>query len=108
TNNLIDIGSGDGYFPEHAKQHGWNVFGTEFTDAKVEFSRKKGITMHKGVLDVQNYSPGFFDIIISVEVLEHINNPREEIAKFRELLRPGGAVYLTTPNFNSVSKLMLG
>lgn len=108
TNNLIDIGSGDGYFSEHAMKHGWNVYGTEFTDAKVEFSRRKGITMHKGVLDVKNYSPGFFDVIISIEVIEHINNPLEEIAKFRELLRPGGVVYLTTPNFNSVSKLLLG
>lgn len=108
TNNLIDIGSGDGYFPEHAMKKGWNVYGTEFTDAKVEFSRRKGITMHKGVLDVKNYSPGFFDVIISIEVIEHINNPLEEIAKFRELLRPGGVVYLTTPNFNSVSKFLLG
>ncbi|HLG36429.1 MAG TPA: class I SAM-dependent methyltransferase [Bacteroidia bacterium] len=108
TNNLIDIGSGDGYFSERAKQQGWNVYGTEFTDAKVEYSRRKGIIMHKGVLDVKNYSPGFFDVLISIEVIEHINNPREEIAKFSELLRPGGAVYLTTPNFNSVSRHLLG
>ena len=107
TNNLIDVGSGDGYFPERAKLRGWNVFGTEFTDAKVEFSRKKGITMHKGVLDVSNYSPEFFDVIISIEVLEHISNPHEEIAKFNTLLRKGGAAYITTPNFNSVSKLLL-
>ena len=108
TNNLIDVGSGDGYFLDRAKLRGWNVFGTEFTDDKVAFSRSKGIAMHKGVLDVKNYSPGFFDVIISIEVLEHINNPLDEIAKFSTLLRQGGAVYLTTPNFNSVSKLLLG
>jgi 2-polyprenyl-3-methyl-5-hydroxy-6-metoxy-1,4-benzoquinol methylase len=108
TGNLIDIGCGDGYFAERAMKHGWNVFGTEFTDAKVEFNRRKGISMHKGVLDVKNYSPGYFDVIISIEVIEHINNPQEEVVKFSQLLRKGGAVYLTTPNFNSVSKLLLG
>ena len=107
TNNLIDVGSGDGYFLDRARLRGWNVFGTEFTDDKVAFSRAKGITMHKGVLDVNNYSAGFFDVIISIEVLEHINNPLDEIAKFNILLRQGGAVYLTTPNFNSISKLLL-
>jgi len=107
TNNLIDVGSGDGYFPEHAMKRGWNVYGTEFTDDKVEFSRAKGINMHKGVLDEQNYTPDFFDVIVSIEVLEHINNPLEEISKFRTLLRHGGIVYVTTPNFNSLSKLLL-
>ncbi|MBK5284872.1 MAG: methyltransferase domain-containing protein, partial [Bacteroidia bacterium] len=107
TNNLIDVGSGDGYFLEHAKQRGWNVFGTEFSEAKVATNRDKGITMHMGVLDVQNYSPGFFDVIVSIEVLEHINSPLEEISKFQYLLRPGGIVYVTTPNFNSISKLLL-
>src|SRR5437762_609417 len=65
TNTLLDVGSGDGYFLERARLRGWNVYGTEFTDDKVAFSRNKGITMHKGVLDVKNYSPDFFDIIIS-------------------------------------------
>jgi 2-polyprenyl-3-methyl-5-hydroxy-6-metoxy-1,4-benzoquinol methylase len=107
TNNLIDVGSGDGYFLDQARKRGWNVFGTEFTDAKVEFSRKKGIVMHKGVLNVKNYSPASFDVLLSIEVIEHLNNPREEVAKFNTLLRPGGIVYLTTPNYNSVSKLLL-
>ena len=36
TNNILDIGCGDGYFLEAAKNRGWNVYGTEFTDEAIE------------------------------------------------------------------------
>ena len=64
--------------------------------------------MHQGKLDPNNYEEGFFDVITSFEVIEHINNPIEELANFDKILRPGGALYITTPNFNSVSRLING
>jgi predicted SAM-dependent methyltransferase len=48
-----------------------------------------------------------FDIITSFEVIEHINNPREELNNFYKLLRKGGLVYVTTPNFNSILRYRL-
>jgi 2-polyprenyl-3-methyl-5-hydroxy-6-metoxy-1,4-benzoquinol methylase len=55
-------------------------------------------------LDVANYEPEFFDVIVSIEVIEHINNPNAELKKFNTLCRQGGAVYVTTPNFNALSR----
>ncbi len=107
TNNLIDVGCGIGHFLEVAKQRGWNVYGTEFTDEAIKICQDKGITMHQGVLNHENYNDIQFDVIVSFEVLEHINNPQEELENFNKILRTGGAVYLTTPNFGSVSKLLL-
>lgn len=104
TNNILDVGCGDGYFLQSAKAKGWNVFGTEFTSRQVENCKSKGITMHSGVLDVTNYEPEFFDVIVSIEVIEHINNPNDELKKFNTLCRKGGAVYVTTPNFNALSR----
>ena len=108
TNNLIDVGCGDGYFLQVAKQRGWNVFGTEFTDRAIEVCSGKGISMKQGKLDANNYGESFFDIVTSFEVIEHINNPIEDVGSFNKILRPGGAVYVTTPNFNSVSRDLLG
>ena len=104
TNNLLEVGSGEGFFLNQAKAHNWNVYGTEFIDRFIQRCRERGIIMHKGKLDVSNYAPQSMDIIIWIEVLEHINDPVEELKKFRTLLRPGGIVYLTTPNFNSISR----
>jgi len=107
TNNIIDVGAGDGWFLTEAKKRGWNVFGTEFEDRAVANCLDKGIDMHHGVLDPKKYNV-LFDIITSFEVVEHINNPLEEFSHFYKLLRKGGMVYVTTPNFNSLSRRLLG
>ena len=107
TKKLLDVGCGIGYFLEIAIKRGWQVFGTEYTDEAIEICRKKGISMHKGVLNAENYEEESFDIITSFEVIEHINNPIPELKNFYKLLRKGGLVYLTTPNFNSLLRYRL-
>jgi 2-polyprenyl-3-methyl-5-hydroxy-6-metoxy-1,4-benzoquinol methylase len=107
TNKLIDVGCGIGYFLDVAKTRGWEVYGTEFTDKAIEICESKGIIMKKGVLNPGDFTEGEFDIITSFEVIEHINTPNEEIESFRKILRAGGAVYITTPNFNSLLRYYL-
>ena len=50
--------------------------------------------MQKGVLTPSNYDIESFDIITSFEVIEHINNPTEELNNFHKLLRKGGIYML--------------
>ena len=107
TGKIIDVGCGIGYFLEIAKKRGWEVYGTEFTDDALEICKSKGIKMSLGKLDPKNYDHNMFDIITSFEVLEHINNPIEEIKNFSKILRKKGLVYLTTPNFNSLLRYKL-
>lgn len=104
--NILDIGCGDGYFLEVAKKRGWNTYGTEFTTEAVEICRTKGIHMHQGILSPADFNIRF-DIITSFEVIEHINNPKQEIRNIHSLLSASGLFYFTTPNFNSLSKTIL-
>jgi 2-polyprenyl-3-methyl-5-hydroxy-6-metoxy-1,4-benzoquinol methylase len=105
TNNIVDIGCGGGVFLIEAKKRGWNVYGTEYTPEGIEFCAQKGIRMHQG-LNLANYEKpeNFFDVITSLEVIEHMPYAKEEVANYYQLLRPGGIVYITTPNFNSISR----
>ncbi len=107
TGRILDVGCGIGYFLEEAKKRGWKVFGTEYTDDAVEICRGKGIDMKQGKLNPEDFSAESFDVITSFEVIEHINNPIEEVQNFNTLLRKGGLVYLTTPNFNSLLRYRL-
>lgn len=107
TGNIIDVGAGDGWFLAEAINFGWKTFGTEFEDRSVELCRQKGAIMHQGKLNPANYPPASFDVITSFEVIEHINNPTEEIQAFHTLLRKGGLLYVTTPNFNCISRRVL-
>ncbi len=45
---------------------------------------------------------GIFDSIVSVEVVEHLENPRAVFREFYRLLKPGGTLVLTTPNQESL------
>src|SRR5262245_26281409 len=42
-----------------------------------------------------------FDVIVSVEVIEHLENPRAVFREFHRLLRPGGSLIVSTPNQES-------
>lgn len=107
TGKILDVGCGIGYFLEEAKKRGWKVHGTEYTDEAIRICEEKGIKVSKGKLNPNNYQEEMFDVITSFEVIEHINNPVEEIENFNKILRKDGAVYVTTPNFNSLLRYRL-
>lgn len=107
TCKLLDIGSGIGYFLNEAKKRGWEVYGTEYTNEAIQKCEALGIRMQQGKLDSRWYGESMFDVVTSIEVLEHINNPVEEIRNISKILRPGGLFYFTTPNFNSLERYLL-
>ena len=107
TNNMLDVGCGPGLFLIEAKKRGWEVYGTEFTDNQLAYLNDKGIKTLKGKLSDDSFEASMFDVIISSEVIEHINNPVEEMQQFHRLLRKGGLVYITTPNFNAIERFLL-
>ena len=107
NNRILDVGCGEEWILEVAMKRGWQAYGTEFSSRAVEICRKKGITMHEGILKPGIFEIPEFDVIISSETIEHINNPREEISNIFKLLRKGGLFYVTTPNFDSYLRRLL-
>lgn len=104
TGVLCDVGAGGGLFLDQAKAAGWQCRGTEFDPAIVEECRARGLDMHCGPVQEHPWAKGSADVVVSIEVIEHLRWPMQDLRAMVELLRPGGALYLTTPNFNSISK----
>lgn len=51
---------------------------------------------------------GAADVVVSVETIEHLENPRAFLRELHRLLKPGGVLVLTTPNqLSLLSKLTL-
>jgi 2-polyprenyl-3-methyl-5-hydroxy-6-metoxy-1,4-benzoquinol methylase len=101
TNNLLDVGTGSAFFAEIAIKRGWNVYGTELTDETIKAAEKKGLKMSKGKLEDIQFEADFFDLVIGIEVIEHVSYPQTFVKEIQRVVRKGGEVYITTPNFDS-------
>ncbi|WP_257450195.1 class I SAM-dependent methyltransferase [Archangium lipolyticum] len=53
------------------------------------------------------YPGGRFDLVLSMDVIEHLHRPGPWLADLMRVVRPGGQVFLTTPNYGSLSLLPL-
>lgn len=104
---LLDLDCSHGEFLELAKSRGWEVYGTADRKDALELCRSKGLEMVEGALHLEGFDENFFDIVCGRNILEHIPNPNEEIRKIRRVIRSGGLMYVTTPNFNSYLRYRL-
>lgn len=107
TGKLLDIGCGFGFFLETAKQKNWDVTGIEITDDAVKACTLKGLRMHHGTLEIAHFQDEMFDVIVMIETIEHITEIDNLIREIYRILRPGGLVYLSTPNFNAINRYRL-
>lgn len=108
TGRMLDMGCGAGYFLEEAVKRGWTAYGSEFGEHARELSRGRGFDVVPAPITSDAFPQGHFDVVTSFEVVEHLRDPRPEAETLAALLRPGGAFYCTTPNFNSITRHLLG
>ncbi len=108
--NFLDIGCGEGYSLIEAKSRGWNVYGLDITDHRMETAKASSIKFINADLINSNLPSDFFDIIYLDSVLEHVYNPSDYLSEIKRILKKGGILYLGVPNedslFNDVRKIL--
>lgn len=100
---LLDVGCGNGGFLARARNLGWNCRGCDFDPKAVEASKSLDLEVRLGGPETWADHNNFFDILTLSHVIEHVHNPRELLANCFALLKPGGLLYVETPNSNSIS-----
>ena len=99
---LLDVGCGLGTFLLQARDAGFMVQGTEVsTYAARKISDQHGITVHAGDLATMSLEENLFDVITFWHSLEHTTDPRANLRKAFNLLKPGGLVVVAVPNLNN-------
>jgi len=98
---LLDVGCGNGVFLQRAAQAGWDVKGIEPDARAVDAARRTGLDVIEGTLDSVG-DLGMFDVITASHVIEHVHDPSAFLRQIFERLRPGGRVWLATPNVDSL------
>jgi 2-polyprenyl-3-methyl-5-hydroxy-6-metoxy-1,4-benzoquinol methylase len=101
TGNVLDVGCGTGAFLHTMQRSGWEITGLE-PDAT---ARKKAKELYN--LNLYNSEklfslpPESFDAITMWHVLEHVHELHNYIKKLKELLKPGGKLFIAVPNYTS-------
>jgi 2-polyprenyl-3-methyl-5-hydroxy-6-metoxy-1,4-benzoquinol methylase len=99
---LLDIGFGDGKFLESVRAIGWEVVGIDPDPEVVKNARERGLDVHAGGLEVFLGEDSLFDVITISHVMEHVHEPRAVLESCYRLLKPGGRLWIETPNIKSL------
>lgn len=108
SGKLLEIGCAVGYFLNAARTD-YEVAGVEPGRwACAEARRRFGLEVRQeGFLEAR--LPGnSFDVVAAVDVIEHLEDPAAFIRECRRVLKPGGVLYLVTPDIESLSARLLG
>ncbi len=105
---ILDVGCGEGQFVDFALRRSWDVLGIELSDSAVALCEKFGLPVKKADVFDRSLHQASFDMIMLSEVIEHVPNLIDFVKRLEQLLAKGGVLYLTTPNFNSLDRRVLG
>jgi SAM-dependent methyltransferase len=97
---ILDVGCGDGLLLDRLAAWG-EAEGVE-SDATTLSPAAAGRRIHLGPFD-RSYRPaGTFDLILFLDVLEHLDDPVAALRRAHELLTPGGAIFVSVPAFQAL------
>jgi 2-polyprenyl-3-methyl-5-hydroxy-6-metoxy-1,4-benzoquinol methylase len=100
---LVDIGCSTGSFLERADQAGFSASGVEYSrDSARVAALRTGLNIETGGIHQCRLSEGSIDVLTMFDVIEHVPDPAEDLARAFALLRPGGWLVLSTPNIDGL------
>lgn len=105
---LLDVGSGNAAFLAGMKNAGWDVEGLEPDPEAAERSRRGGIPVAASTLEESQLEPASFDAVTLNHVIEHLHDPPEALRICRRVLKPGGTLWLATPNLDARGHAIFG
>ncbi|MBI4869584.1 MAG: class I SAM-dependent methyltransferase [Candidatus Wallbacteria bacterium] len=106
---LLDVGAATGLLASLATDRGWQATGVEPSEPARRFGFERyGVRLLPGFFEQLPWTPGAYDCVTMLDVLEHVVRPVECLRAAVESLAPGGLVAILTPNWDSLSRRLLG
>jgi SAM-dependent methyltransferase len=99
---VLDLGSGEGYGTDLLATQAAQAIGVDLAPEAVYHARntyrRENLSFVYGDIYRLQFQDESFDVVCSLQVLEHLREPELFMAEARRVLRPGGRCFITTPN----------
>ncbi len=97
THILVD-GMGVGMYADHLQADSPHVFGFDIELDRVREARARVPNSHVAAAESLPYPSNVFQVILSHEVLEHVQDDRAALFEMARVLKPGGRAVIFVPN----------
>jgi SAM-dependent methyltransferase len=105
---LLEIGCAYGFFLREASQS-FEVHGVEVCADAAAFCRRNGFDVVAGDLMAAGRIAGVpYDVMVMLDVIEHLADPREAVSHAFQALKPGGHLMITTGDWGSLLAKTMG
>jgi len=107
---LLDIGCAIGALVVVAKEQGIDARGIDIAKTAVSYARKLHVPVSQATCEswFRKRYEDYYDVVTALEVIEHDENPLRMMKTIYKMLHAGGILALTTPNFNTVYRILMG
>lgn len=105
---VLDVGCGNGSFVDAAMEQGYNIKGIELSQTAVDIAQAFNLPVQNVDFFSSEIEASSFDVLTMFEVIEHLPEPVRFLKRAEQVVKPGGLIYLTTPNFKSLDRRVLG
>lgn len=97
---FLDAGCGLGFFSKRAFSKKAKVTGIDIGGRLIARCKKTipGVNFMNGSVTRMPFDDKSFDIVLSTEVIEHVEDPVDAIQELFRVVKPNGYIVLTTPN----------
>jgi 2-polyprenyl-3-methyl-5-hydroxy-6-metoxy-1,4-benzoquinol methylase len=103
TLRFLDVGCGNGRYLQQLHRMGFakhQLFGVEMDEGAIARLNQAGFQGYYGRIEAvaSELPENSFDLIVMLQVIEHVAQPAQIVQILTKLLRPGGRLILETPN----------
>ena len=107
--NLLDIGCGMGFLMKICRDNGWEVFGVDLSLTAIKYAKENlGLNTELGRIEDIDFKSRKFNLILALDLLEHLDDPPKFIERCYEILEDDGMLIIETPNIASIYRKITG